>query len=66
MSDEFPGASPVDRRVRALFPCPFCGSSDLHVALGILEQVYCERCDAYGPARLPPHAEDAWNKRSNG
>jgi Lar family restriction alleviation protein len=47
----------------ALNPCPFCGGADLHIAGGILQQVYCERCDAYGPARKHPHAASAWNTR---
>lgn len=56
--------TPTDQPKMTLTPCPFCGGSDLHVAAGLLQQVYCERCDAYGPARLPPHAEAAWNRRA--
>lgn len=50
--------------IRGLLHCPFCGGTDLHVAAGLLNQVYCERCDCYGPARLPPHAQAAWNTRA--
>ena len=58
-------------RLDSLKPCPFCGGTDLHIAGASREfkmgQVYCERCDSYGPSRLFSAAgavQAAWNKRA--
>lgn len=43
-------------------PCPFCGSSSIHV-IGNLD-VQCQVCDAYGPEKpTREEAVEAWNTR---
>lgn len=56
-----------------LKPCPFCGSSDLHVADTGVCWVSCNSCQAEGPVSAAPigggtdetgEAREAWNRRS--
>lgn len=45
-----------------LKPCPFCGSSDVHVIENL--DVQCKECDAYGPEKPSREkAVNAWNTR---
>lgn len=54
----------------ALEPCPFCGSTDVHVeeTPGVGQYVCCSSCQAQGPfvARIgdPEEAAPPWNRRA--
>lgn len=48
-----------------LKPCPFCGSDNIYLELGIYAWVRCGGCGAYGP--YVTERDDAvrlWNARS--
>jgi hypothetical protein len=54
---------PASQRKVRLLPCPFCGSTDLHLGLSFVE---CNECRAYGPnCELYETPEHAWNRRAS-
>lgn len=59
----------MDREIKELKPCPFCGSVDLSADpedMLLLTWVSCNNCGAQGPSYNddPYQAIEAWNKRT--
>lgn len=46
-----------------LLPCPFCGSTSVHLAYAVADYVVCQDCSAYGPTEETRDGR-LWNTRT--
>lgn len=68
--DQFCPNGQAEKKAAAecLKPCPFCGSADLKVILGMMIHVRCSVCLSEGPkmsVKSEAQAREAWNRRSS-